>query len=246
MKRLLLPLLAVSLFLGSHQLVLASEEGKPMKGFVQVIDGCRVVKSGCLNIRLGPGTGFRKDGSIRIGSILRVDRKITNNAGEIWYRIKQDAPLRFPERIHGTWYVSGEFVRFIPGPVEPKSNPLKVIKVDLSEQVIRAYTGDKLEREVLVSTGVKGTETPTGEFTILWKTPSRYMQGPLPGMKDSYDLPGVPWVMYFTKSGAAFHGTNWHNNFGKKHSHGCVNLPVDESEWLYSWAAVGTKVVVVE
>ena len=34
------------------------------------------------------------------------------------------------------------------------------------------------------------------------QTPSRYMQGPVPGISDDeYDLPGVPWTMYFTKQG---------------------------------------------
>jgi lipoprotein-anchoring transpeptidase ErfK/SrfK len=71
------------------------------------------------------------------------------------------------------------------------------------------------------------------------------MQGPIEGISDQYyDLPGVPWTMYFTYQGGAIHGAYWHNNFGSQWSHGCVNLIPDEAEKLYSWAELGTKVVV--
>jgi lipoprotein-anchoring transpeptidase ErfK/SrfK len=89
------------------------------------------------------------------------------------------------------------------------------------------------------------TPTPRGTFTIYKKTPSRYMQGPLPGISDQYyDLPGVPWTLYFTQEGAAIHGAYWHNNFGQRWSHGCVNVSLTEAETLYRWADVGTQVIV--
>ena len=40
----------------------------------------------------------------------------------------------------------------------------------------------------------------------------------------AYELPGVPWVSYFTGNGVAFHGTYWHDNFGSPTSHGCLNM----------------------
>jgi lipoprotein-anchoring transpeptidase ErfK/SrfK len=51
----------------------------------------------------------------------------------------------------------------------------------------------------------------------------------------SYDLPGVPWVSYLTDSGISFHGTYWHNDFGKPRSHGCINLPTPSARWVYLW-----------
>ena len=111
--------------------------------------------------------------------------------------------------------------------------------------MLYAYEGDALFMKQSISTGKDGTETPRGTFSIFRKTPSRYMQGPIPGISDdSYDLPGVPWTMYFTEQGAAFHGAYWHNNFGQEWSHGCVNLPVNKAEDLYDWADIGTVVVV--
>jgi lipoprotein-anchoring transpeptidase ErfK/SrfK len=72
------------------------------------------------------------------------------------------------------------------------------------------------------------------------------MQGPLPNIKDKqhYDLPGVPWNLYFTEGGAVIHGAYWHKSFGSPYSHGCVNLSPENAHTLYSWADLGTTVVV--
>lgn len=72
------------------------------------------------------------------------------------------------------------------------------------------------------------------------------MQGPLPILADQqyYDLPGVPWNLYFTEQGAVIHGAYWHNSFGKPYSHGCVNMHTDEARKLYTWATLGTQVIV--
>jgi Tol biopolymer transport system component len=115
----------------------------------------------------------------------------------------------------------------------------KEIVVDLSEQVTRAYENGRLIHTVTVSTGLPGTPTVLGEYSIYIKRDSQLMSGP------GYYLPDVPWVMYFYK-GYGLHGTYWHNNFGQPMSHGCVNLPTDEAKWLYDWAEIGTPVLVQE
>ena len=52
----------------------------------------------------------------------------------------------------------------------------------------------------------------------------------------AYELPGVPWVSYFySLTGVAFHGTYWHDNFGARMSHGCVNMRPEEAHWLFRW-----------
>ncbi len=63
-------------------------------------------------------------------------------------------------------------------------------------------------------------------------------------VKGYYDLPGVPYVMYFSEDGSAIHGAYWHNNFGRHYSHGCVNLSILDSEKLYKWAESGTSVII--
>ncbi len=109
------------------------------------------------------------------------------------------------------------------------------ILVDLSDQRTYAYEDGSLVRNVLVSTGLPATPTVLGAYAIYAKLGSQTMSGP------DYNLPDVPYVMYFYE-GYSFHGTYWHNNFGFPMSHGCVNMPTPEAEWLYNFASVGTPV----
>ncbi len=120
----------------------------------------------------------------------------------------------------------------------------KWIDIDLSKQSLTAYEGDLPVFSALVSTGIARYPTPTGTFRIMRKLPSDDMTGGLAGTDDYYYLPAVPWVMYFRSGGYAIHGTYWHNNFGRPMSHGCVNMRIPDAQWLYSWAPLGTVVVV--
>lgn len=119
----------------------------------------------------------------------------------------------------------------------PVGNGVRWIEVNLSEQRVYAWEGDVLLNSFLVSTGTWATPTVTGTFKIWHKTPLQDMSGP------GYYLPNVPYVMYFFED-YGFHGTYWHNNFGTPMSHGCVNLTIPDSEWLYNWASYGTMVKV--
>jgi lipoprotein-anchoring transpeptidase ErfK/SrfK len=114
------------------------------------------------------------------------------------------------------------------------------IEVNLSTQYLIAWVGDTSVAETYVSTGRPGFDTPTGTFYINTKLETDDMEGVLGG--EYYNVPAVPWVMYFTDVGHAIHGTYWHSNFGYVMSHGCVNLPMDFAEWLYYWADIGTRV----
>jgi LysM repeat protein len=112
------------------------------------------------------------------------------------------------------------------------------VLVDLSDSRVYAYENGILQRNVLVSTGLPGTPTVQGDFTVERKYFAQTMVGP------GYYLPDVPYVMYFY-DGYALHGTYWHNNFGQPMSHGCVNMPTPEAEWFYNWTDIGTPVRVV-
>ena len=107
--------------------------------------------------------------------------------------------------------------------------------VMLSTQTAYAYENGILQRRALISSGKAATPTVQGDFKVTRKLPSRHMVGP------DYDLPGVPWVLYFY-AGYAFHGTYWHNNFGTPMSHGCVNMTTADAKWFYDFAPVGTPV----
>ena len=109
------------------------------------------------------------------------------------------------------------------------------IDVNLSQQMLYAYEGNNVVNSFLVSTGTWLHPTVTGQYHIYIKLRYTDMTGP------DYYLPNVPYTMYFYQS-YGLHGTYWHHNFGHPMSHGCVNLSIPDSAWLYSFASVGTLV----
>lgn len=108
----------------------------------------------------------------------------------------------------------------------------KHIYVDLSSQTLYAYQGTTLFFKTLVSTG-KWNKTPTGNFHIWEKLISTRMAGG--EGDDAYDLPNVPYVMYFHND-FGLHGAYWHDNFGHPMSHGCVNMRTVDAKTVYDWA----------
>ncbi|NNJ10992.1 L,D-transpeptidase family protein [Chloroflexales bacterium ZM16-3] len=115
------------------------------------------------------------------------------------------------------------------------------IDVNLSTQQLVAYEGTLAVWHAPVATGRDGFNTPTGEFAIYYRLPMQDMTGSIGG--ESWYVPHIPWVQYIV-GGVAFHGTYWHNAHGSgvRMSHGCVNLRIDDAEWLYAWADIGTVV----
>ena len=111
-----------------------------------------------------------------------------------------------------------------------------------SSQYMRVYQGSTLITGTYVSTGRPGFDTPVGTYRTWLKYVSQTMSGCIQG--ECYVVPNVPWVQYFTYGGHALHGAYWHNNFGARMSHGCVNLPVPFAEWLYYWLPMNSRVVV--
>jgi hypothetical protein len=109
------------------------------------------------------------------------------------------------------------------------------IEVDLSEQKIRAWEGNSLFLESLVSTGKWG-RTPTGEFRVWGKFKYAKMSGGSKALNTYYYLPNVPYIQYY-QNGWGLHGTYWHNNFGQVMSHGCTNLPTPVAERLFYWTS---------
>lgn len=120
----------------------------------------------------------------------------------------------------------------------PADGERKIV-IDLSDQSLTAYQGDTVVLFSIVSTGKAATPTPPGVFAIYQKLKTQHMTG------DDYDLPGVPWVMYYYDE-YAIHGAYWHANFGIPTSHGCTNMTIPDSKALYSWAPIGTLVIVQE
>ncbi|MBI2021870.1 L,D-transpeptidase [Candidatus Daviesbacteria bacterium] len=110
----------------------------------------------------------------------------------------------------------------------------KWIEVSLDEQKVRAWEGNRIVMEFLISSG-KWAPTPKGTFYIWYKTRYQKMEGGSKSLGTYYNLPNVPNNMFFYK-GYALHGAYWHNNFGQPMSHGCVNEPLDKAAAIFEWA----------
>ena len=248
-------------FLGDEEMVIIEHEGaedevlpveKVLFEYIEVVDGCGIHFEGeCLNVRTGPGIEYPVIAQLRNNIVLKVGGKITRD-GVTWYKVVFDEHIRYPERVTGDWYVAAAYVDVLYDEGDRtllehgEASTTQQIIVDRSDQKLYAYEDGELFMETSISTGLSLSPTPRGEFTIFKKTPSRYMQGPLPGIpgSDYYDLPGVPWNLYFTEQGAVIHGAYWHDSFGSQYSHGCVNVDPEIVRKLYDWAHLGTKVLV--
>lgn len=115
----------------------------------------------------------------------------------------------------------------------------KWIDVSIFRQSLTAYEGTTPVYVTLVSTGVGGTGDPEethataqGIFKVYEKHLSVTMDGH--ESSDAFDLRDVPFVQYFHK-GYALHGAYWHDDFGRTHSHGCINLSPADAAWLFRW-----------
>ncbi len=113
----------------------------------------------------------------------------------------------------------------------------KWIEVDLYEQTIAAYEGERMVYATLISSGRTGTATPPGLYSLWSKVREGKMSNPdvEDGSVAWYFIEDVPWTMYFHE-GYSIHAAFWHDAFGFTRSHGCVNLAPRDALWFFTWA----------
>ncbi len=109
----------------------------------------------------------------------------------------------------------------------------KWFDVDLDDQVLVAYEGDKPVYATLVSTGKSGHETPASIARVSEKLESAVMSN-VKG--ERYSVADVPWTMYYDHD-FALHTSYWHDGFGGVRSHGCINLAPRDARILYGWSS---------
>ena len=112
------------------------------------------------------------------------------------------------------------------------SGPL-VALVSVPEQTMHVYRNGILIGRSTVSTGSKGHSTPGGVFSILEKKQEHYSK--------KYDNAPMPNMQRLTWDGICMHSGNLP---GYPASHGCIRLPFDFSQLLFSATAKGGTVVV--
>ena len=112
------------------------------------------------------------------------------------------------------------------------SGPL-VVLVSVPEQSMHVYRNGILIGRSSVSTGSNGHATPGGVFSILEKKQEHYSK--------TYDNAPMPNMQRLTWTGIAMHSGNLP---GYPASHGCIRLPYDFSQLLFSATSKGGTVVV--
>lgn len=165
-----------------------------------------------------------------------ADGIVSDDQGNLWYRILED-------KWDLTFYAPANHLRVVPHeeltPLSPEIPAgEKRLEVRLQEQMVIAFEGQKPVFMARIASGAEFSNgsflTPLGRHKTFHKRPSRHMAaGDL--ASNGYDLPGVPWICYITERGVAFHGTYWHNDYGRPRSHGCINLTPTAAKWIYRW-----------
>jgi len=163
-------------------------------------------------------------------TVYRVVAATKDDEGDWWYQLKDGL----------TWspgpYVRAESLRRIPAaqllPISPGRSD-KWVKISIPDQKLFCFEGGAVVFETRIASGVYGLGTPLGEFRMILQRHTSRMTGG--GADGGYDLPGVAFPVYFTWNGVAIHGTYWHNDYGRRHSHGCVNVTSQDARWIWRW-----------
>ncbi|MCA9962343.1 MAG: L,D-transpeptidase [Chloroflexota bacterium] len=159
-----------------------------------------------------------------------------------FFQVYDAVPIQEPDQewiwynIGGGYWVRQTFVSLVdasPRPEEVGANEYWV-EVDLYEQSFAAYEGDRMVYAGLISSGLNRWPTNEGLFQV-WSRHTEVKMSGAEGKVDYYFIEDVPHTMFFDDE-IALHGAYWHDRFGYKHSHGCVNMPPLAAEWVFNWS----------
>jgi hypothetical protein len=153
------------------------------------------------------------------------------------------------EVVHATIHGGPDGPRAVAGGyIEPKSatyrfvtEPNKIIDVSLSQQRMTLLEGGEAVQTFPVATGVRGADTPVGEFRVQYKMPVARFVGVNTVGGSRYDIPDVHWVLAFSGD-YTIHGAYWRSAFGRPGSNGCVSLSDPNAKVVFDWAPPGTLI----
>jgi hypothetical protein len=198
-----------------------------------------------LNAPISPAMKFLVENSqpIRLyyGQVVWIDQVNADPSGVVYYRVNESPG-------HGYGYgdlflADGAGLKMLTdddiSPINPDVDPAtKKIVIDATSerQTLSCLEGTNEVYFCRISSGYgEQFSTPVGEQAISWKIFSIHMAANT-GSDSGYDTMGVPWPVFFnTNAGAAIHGVFWHNDFGVRRSHGCVNVLPQDAKWIFRW-----------
>jgi hypothetical protein len=120
----------------------------------------------------------------------------------------------------------------------------KYIDIDIAAQVMTIFENGQLLDAYLVSSGLRGMDTPKGEYRIHNKANKPWSK--------KYELFMPNWMAITSDGKYGIHELpEWPggykegaNHLGIPVSHGCVRLGVGPAKRVFDWAEIGTPVVV--
>ncbi|MCA9879485.1 MAG: L,D-transpeptidase family protein [Thermomicrobiales bacterium] len=120
------------------------------------------------------------------------------------------------------------------------------LDINLTQQLMTVYDGATPLRTIVVTTGMAGWETPPGYFTIVSRVANETMTSGAIGAENFYRLDDVLFTQYFTDYGHALHFAWWRTKetIGRPGSHGCINMLLDDSRFIWDWATIGTPILI--
>ncbi|MCC6299909.1 MAG: L,D-transpeptidase [Anaerolineales bacterium] len=184
------------------------------------------------------------------GQAIWIDRIRTDN-GFVEYRWNEDAVHGYGGGAYGEFYwADGAGLKILTeadvAPISPNVAPDdKRIDVDLDFQTLSCYEGSTEVYFCRISSGLKNIfdpatgetnnklATPVGNLLTHWKIVSLNMTAG--SFQSGYSTPAVPWSTMISGDGIAIHGAFWHNAFGEKRSHGCINVSPEDAKWIFRW-----------
>lgn len=156
------------------------------------------------------------------------------------YETREAEGLRWYEVGPDLWLESRQVRMVVTNTTPPEGvSNNRWIEVNLEQQSLSVYQDGQLVYATLIATGLPDVWTRPGLFQIYERHESTLMRGVFEtDRSDFYFLEDVPWTLYFDES-RALHGAYWRARFGFEQSHGCVNLSVADSHWIFNWATDG-------
>ncbi len=163
---------------------------------------------------------------------------------------RSDTPQPAPSAEPADPAPSPSAIRPAPTPTPDPRQVGKLIVVSIAEQRLTAYQDGTVVLTSVVATGQPALPTPTGTFHIMSKSSPYKFVSPWPrGDQYWYPTEWVSYAMLFADDGYFLHDAPWRTVWGPganltHGSHGCINVPKSGMATLYSWASVGTTVIV--
>jgi lipoprotein-anchoring transpeptidase ErfK/SrfK len=195
------------------------------------------------NVRRDPTTKSTIVESLEYGAPLTVTEWLKGEevfeAADMWAKVGDNRYV-YSRNV-------GRTAPILPTPIPPDAPTWgKWIDISLIQQLLTAYDGTTPLRTLEVTTGMAGWETPPGYYTILNRVANETMTSGAIGAENHYRLDDVLFTQYFTDRGHALHFAWWRTKetIGRPGSHGCVNLLLEDSRFLWDWAELGTPVYI--